>query len=81
MFDINLCKSKGSYEVRPKKNLKLDLKKLKKSFKTIVDTPILLVIEKEDEIIIHEHGRLVFKKLQDKEKIRGIADEIYRKAA
>lgn len=80
MYETALCKTKGSYEVKPKKNLKLDLDNIKKRFKTIVDTPILLVIEKEGGIIVHSHGKLVFKDLKDEKKIREIADEIYGKA-
>ena len=42
-FTLKLCKSKDSYTV--KKNTKLNLIKLSKEFKTIVKTPILLIIK------------------------------------
>jgi len=77
-FILKLCKSKDSYTV--KKNTKLDLNKLSKEFKTIVKTPILLIIKVDDhEVIVHNHGELKFKDLKDEEKIKKIARRIYGK--
>ncbi|MBT3985883.1 hypothetical protein HOD38_04210 [archaeon] len=78
MFNIKLCKSKGSYEVNPKKRIKLNLKALKQNFETIEDAKIFLIVKIENcEIIIHNYGDLTFKDCKDKEKIEKIAKEIY----
>jgi hypothetical protein len=78
MFKIKLCKTKAAYSIKPDKRLKLDLDKIKNKFKVIVDTPLLLVIDKDGEIIIHKHGELVFKQLKDEAKIKKIAQYIYK---
>jgi esterase/lipase len=78
MFEIKPCKDKGGISVKPKKSIKLDLSKIKNNFEVVVDTPILIVIKKEDEIIVHNYGELIFKHLKDKEKIKKIAEEIYK---
>ncbi len=78
-FSIKLCKTKASYSVKPIKNLKLDLSKIKKKFNVTIETPILLVIKEDnEEIIIHDFGEIVFKTLKDEDKIRDIAMRIYK---
>jgi len=78
MFNIKLCKSKGSYEVNPKKKIKLNLKTLKQHFKTLEDAEIFLILKIENyEIIVHSYGDLVFKDCKDKKIIEKIAREIY----
>ena len=75
-FTIKLCKSKDYYTT--KNNIKLNLNKLSKEFKTIVKTPILIIIKiNNHEIIAHNHGELIFKDLKDKNKIKKIAKKIY----
>ena len=78
MFKIEKCKDKGGLSVKPSVKVLLDLKKIKTKFKTLIETPIVLVIEKEGEIVVHEYGELIFKNLKDEEKIRRIAEEIYK---
>ena len=39
----------------------------------------MLVIKKEDEIIVHKFGELLFKTMKTKEKIQKIAETIYAK--
>jgi len=78
MFNIKLCKSKGSYEVTSKRKIKLNLKKLKQKFEVLEDAGILLVVKIQNcRIIIHNYGDLTFKDCKNKEKIRKIAEEIY----
>ena len=77
MFKINLCKTKSAFSVKPDKRINLDLSKIKNKFKVIVDTPILIIIDNEGEIIVHKHGELVFKQIKDEDKIKKIAQEIY----
>ena len=70
-FEIKKCKTKAAYSAKPLKNTKLDLNKIKKKFKVVADTPIVLVISKENagEIIVHNHGEILFKTLEDEQKI------------
>ena len=78
-FTISLCKTKAAYEVKPKKRISLDLKKLKDKFEIIAETKIVFVVKSNDsgEIVVHNHGELMFKELKDEEKIKKIALEIY----
>jgi len=78
-FHLKLCKTKAAYSVKPKKKLKLNIKKISKKYKTILNTPIVSVIKKGNyEIIVHSHGELIFKNLKDEDKIIKIANEIYK---
>ncbi|MFC1741337.1 hypothetical protein ACFL3V_02275 [Nanoarchaeota archaeon] len=77
-FTINRCKTKKGFSVKPKSNIKLNLKSISKKFKTTLDADVLLVIDNEGEIIVHGYGELIFKELDDKDKIKSIAEEIYR---
>jgi len=78
-FEIKPCKTKATYSVKPKKNVKLDLSKLKNKFKIKIETPIASVIEFEgEEIIVHRHGEIRFKTLRDEEKIKRISDMVYK---
>ena len=74
---IEECRTKAAMKVRPDTKMKLDLDKVRKRFKVLVDTPILLVIDEDGEIIVHNHGELLFKTLRDENRIREIAEEIY----
>lgn len=82
-FTINKCKTKAAYSVKPNSNIKLDLTKIKSKsrtkFKLILDTPILIVVDTgiTGEIIIHQHGELQFKTLEDKKEIERLSKELY----
>ncbi|MBT7902360.1 HesA/MoeB/ThiF family protein [Candidatus Woesearchaeota archaeon] len=76
-FTIQKCKTKAGWSAKPTKQLKLNLNNIKKKFKLIMDTPILIVIEKKGEIIVHNYGELLFKDLKDEQEIKKIAKEIY----
>ncbi|MBU0461360.1 MAG: hypothetical protein KJ574_02110 [Nanoarchaeota archaeon] len=80
-FTISKCKTKAVMSVKPKKNMQLNLDKIRKNFKVILDTPILLVIKEEDEIIVHGYGELLFKTFTDEKKIERIAKKIYEVAS
>jgi len=78
-FEIKPCKTRAAYSVKPKKNIKLDLAKLKE-FKIKAETPIASVIDIDgEEIIVHRYGEIKFKTLRDEAKIRKIAEKIYEK--
>ncbi len=80
-FTIKKCKTRAAYSSKPKKNIKLDLNKIKTQFPIIMETPILLVIKTQNiEIIIHSYGELIFKKTTEKDisKIEKIAEKIYQ---
>ena len=50
----------------------------KEEFETILETPILLVIKTEGlEIIVHVYGELLFKRCEDTDLMRKIAEKIY----
>ena len=79
-FEIKPCKTRAAYSVKPKKNIKLNLSKLKGNFRIKAETSIATVIEVDgEEIIVHKYGELKFKKLRDENKIKKIAGEIYEK--
>ena len=78
-FDIKLCKTKGAYSVKFNKKIDIDFKKLK-GYKTIIETPILIVLNVDnEEVIVHKYGEIIFKKLKDEKKIIKIANEIFNK--
>ena len=81
-FTIKKCKTKAAYSVKRNSQAKLNLNKIKETFQIILDTPILLVVKRKDagEIVIHQHGEIQFKTLEDKELIKEIARNIYEVA-
>tara|TARA_Y100000034_G_scaffold43491_2_gene53049 strand:- start:233 stop:493 length:261 start_codon:yes stop_codon:yes gene_type:complete len=77
-FTIEKCKTKAAYSAKPVQNIKLNLKKIKEKFETVLETPILLVIKvKGIEVIVHNYGELLFKNCEDKEKMEKIAERVY----
>ena len=76
-FSIEYCDSDEGFKVKPKKNLKLDLKKIKEKYKVVSDAGIVVVIDYKGKIIVHEYGKLIFKDLEDEKQVRKIAEEIY----
>ncbi len=81
MFAIKKCRDKGGYSVKPLKNIRLEIGRLKDEFEVVADTPILYVIRDECEIIVHGYGELVFKNFSDVKKIREKAEKIYKLCA
>lgn len=82
-FTIQKCKTRAGWSVKPVRQTKLNFAHLKRKFSVVLDTPILLVIRKEGvpgEIIVHNYGEILFKKLSDQKKMRTIAAEIYETA-
>ena len=77
-FTVEKCKTKAAYSAKLKKQQKLDLKKIKDKFSVVLETPILLVVSVEGvEVIIHGYGELLFKRCQDVDLMRKIAERIY----
>lgn len=77
-FTLEKCKTKAAYSAKLKKHRQLDLQKIKKKFEIVLETPLLLVLKVEGvEIIVHSYGELLFKKCQDQELMRKIAESIY----
>jgi hypothetical protein len=78
MFKIKDCKTRAAVTAKPTKNVTLDLKRLQNKYKTIFVSKIVVVIEiAMEEAIVHKHGEIMFKTLQDKIKARKLATEIY----
>ena len=61
-FTFGKCKTRAGYSAKLMKQGKLDLKKIKEEFETILETPILLVIREQGlDIVVHVYGELLFK--------------------
>lgn len=77
-FTLERCKTKAAYSAKLKKQQQLDLQKIKRKFETILETPILLVLQIEGvEIIVHGYGELLFKKCEDRALMERLAEKIY----
>ena len=79
-FTLEKCKTRAGYSAKLPSSRKLNLVKIKKEFETILETPILLVIQEQGmEIVVHSYGELLFKnsKEEDLEKMRKVAEKIY----
>jgi len=78
-FTIQPCADKGGLSAKLTTPRQLDIKAISKTFKTIIETPHVLVVEVDGhEIIVHGYGELIFKTLTDEDEIRAIAERIYR---
>ena len=77
-FSLGKCKTKATYSAKLRKKGKLDLKKIAKEFKVVMETPILLVLKVEGiEVIAHSYGELLFKNCEDTEFMEKVAKGIY----
>ena len=78
-FEIAPCKKKGGISAKPKKQIKLNLDKIKNKYEVLLDTPILIVVKHEDvgEVVIHSYGEMIFKDSRNKEKIEEFANGIF----
>ncbi|MBI2125665.1 hypothetical protein HYV87_03570 [Candidatus Woesearchaeota archaeon] len=77
-FTLEKCKTKAAYSAKLKKQQKLDLQKIKKTFEIVLETPILLVVKVGGvEVIVHGYGELLFKNCQETDLMRKIAGRIY----
>ena len=78
-FSFAKCKTKATYSAKLLQQGKLDLKKIKAKYEVTLETPILLVIKiKDQEIIVHGHGELLFKNGKDVEWMEKVSAEIYQ---
>jgi adenylyltransferase/sulfurtransferase len=74
---VKKCKTRAAYSAT--NNRKIDLDDIRKRFKVITDTPIVLVIKEEDEeIIVKNYGELLFKTCKSEDKVRRIASRILK---
>ncbi len=77
-FSIAKCKTKATFSAKPRKQIILDLEKIKKMFTVVLETPILLVVKIEGiEVIVHKHGELLFKDSDDVPLMEKITKEVY----
>lgn len=75
-YTIKKCKTRAAFSVRF--NRKIDLVNIKKKYKVLLETPLLLVVEKDGaEMIVHQYGEVIFKKVKDYNQIERLAEEIY----
>ena len=75
-FHISICKVKGRIIVKPKRQVKLNLEKIRSKFPVIMDASVVLVIEKDYQIIVHSFGELLFKGCKDIKTAKSVAKEI-----
>jgi len=77
-FTLSKCTTRAGYSAKPAKNMKLNLSQIKKKFNTLIETPIVLVINEDGmEVIVHEYGELLFKDATDETKMQKLAQRIY----
>ncbi len=75
-YTIKKCKTRAAFSVRFNRNI--DLVKIKKKYKVLLETPLLLVVEKDGaEMIVHQYGEVIFKKAKDYNQIEKLTEEIY----
>ncbi|HLD04346.1 MAG TPA: HesA/MoeB/ThiF family protein [Candidatus Nanoarchaeia archaeon] len=78
LFILHYCKTKAALEVKPLRQLNLDLEKIKESYTLVSDAGSILVVKVEgEEVIVHKQGVLMFKTLKDKEKAKELTEKIY----
>lgn len=83
-FIIRLCSDKAAYEAVPKRRVKVDLAKMKRSLEHRGDCEIalwtaqLMVVRRRDaiEITIVDDGRLIIRNVVDEEAARKIAETL-----
>lgn len=78
-FSVSKCETRAAFSANTNENISLDLENIEEKFSSEVSTPIVVVIKDESigEVIVHEHGELIFKDLEEKSKIREEANRIY----
>jgi hypothetical protein len=77
-FSLAKCKTKAAFSAKLRKPGKLNLGRIHKKFKTILETPILLVIKEQGvEIVVHGYGELLFKNCSDTKLMEKVAMDIY----
>lgn len=76
---VRLCGSGGAYEAFPERSVKLDLKDVARSFKVVIQTPILLIVKDTFEVSIFKNGRLLIKNCSSLEKAEEQASKVYKK--
>lgn len=78
-FSIKTCTTKAGYEATLEKPQPLVMDALRKQFTVVADAYIILVLNINGiEVIVHNYGKLVFKKNNDEQKLKRIAEQIFR---
>ncbi len=74
---VRLCDTKGAYEALPEKEMKVNLKELKKKFTVLIETPILVIIKDSFEVSVFKNGRLLIKDCKLQERAEEQAKKVY----
>ncbi len=84
-FSVRLCSDKAAFEVKIQRKISFnmaDLERLLKSMKEneiIVNTPHIVIFRsKGAEVTLSRNGRMLIKKVLDKEEARAVAGEVLR---
>ncbi len=79
MFILHYCKTKAALEVKPLRQLSLNLENIKKSYTLVSDAGSIIVVKtREGDVVIHKQGVLMFKTLKDKDKAKELTEKIYQ---
>ena len=77
-FEIEPCKTKATFTVKPKKNISLDVKRLSDKFNARKVTSIAGVFDYNgEEFVVQKYGTITFKTLKDEKLIKKIAEMVY----
>ncbi len=82
MFEIKKDRIGAALEVIPNNSLNLSMTSTEKKligigYQSIVLSPFMLVVKREEEFTIFPSGKLVVRALTDKGKLEQLANEIY----
>ena len=81
---IRLCSDRAAYEAVPKRRLRIDLAKLRRTFQLAGDCEVtlwtrqLIVVKRKDatEITIVDDGHLIIRNAMDEQTARNIAETL-----
>ncbi len=76
------CRTERAYEVIPEMKMNIEVEHIaerleRHGYSIVIKTPHIVVIRKEFEVSVYPSGRILIKKVDDKEVAEKIADEIY----
>ncbi len=85
-FVIDECKRRAALNATPVKKLELSFDRIAEAFPALASSRHVLVIEIDDkdiktEVIVHRHGKLIFKKCHNRALAKRLAEKIYKVGA
>ncbi len=85
-FVIDECKRRAALNAVPVKKLELSFDRIAEAFPALASSRHVLVVELTErdtltEVIVHRHGKLIFKKCHDRALAKRLAEKIYKVGA